>query len=83
VKSVKIFGENFKVHAEVETINGLSAHADQHQLLDYALRVKDRVKHIFLVHGEANPATTLMEAMGDSGISNVDYPELGAEFELR
>lgn len=82
VKSIKVFGDTFKVRAEVATINGLSAHADRTQLLDYALRVKDRVKHVFLVHGEAKPAAALMEAMRESGLSNVDYPELGSEFEM-
>jgi metallo-beta-lactamase family protein len=55
-KIVNIFGEEHEVKAEVATISGLSAHAGQDFLTEYALRVKGRVKQLFLVHGEPAPA---------------------------
>jgi metallo-beta-lactamase family protein len=82
VKTVKIFGEEHKVKAEVVSINGLSAHAGQSSLLEYAEAVKGRVKRIFLVHGEEVPAATFMELLSESGMDNVDYPKLGTEFIL-
>ncbi len=47
---VNIFGEETAVRAQVWTVNGFSAHADQPILLDW-LR-KAGPEHLFLVHGE-------------------------------
>jgi metallo-beta-lactamase family protein len=81
-KTVKIFGEEHKIKAQVVSINGLSAHAGQSFLLEYAKALKGRVKHIFLVHGEEGPATVLMELLSEAGMDQVDYPELGSEFTI-
>jgi metallo-beta-lactamase family protein len=82
VKNIKIFGEKHKVLAQVASINGLSAHAGQNGLLEYASVVKDRVKDIFLVHGEEGPATALTELFSQNGLDRVHFPELGSEFEV-
>ncbi|MEE8122366.1 MAG: MBL fold metallo-hydrolase, partial [Anaerolineales bacterium] len=62
-KRIKIFGEEHKVKAEVASINGLSAHADQPHLIEYALASKNTLKGIFLVHGEEGPALALIEKL--------------------
>jgi len=81
-KRIKIFGEEHKVRAEVASINGLSAHADQPHLIEYALASKDTLKGVFLVHGEEGPALTLMEKLKQAGLQNVHYPELGESVEI-
>lgn len=82
-KNVPIFGEQVRVRAEIATIGGLSAHAGQDLLLDYALAAKQNgLKEIFLVHGEEQPASALMEKMQASGISMVSYPEHGDVVEF-
>ncbi|WP_049620976.1 MBL fold metallo-hydrolase RNA specificity domain-containing protein [Frateuria defendens] len=48
--NVRIFNEDIRVRAQVWTINGFSAHADQQALLDW-LGPQQRRK-VFLVHGE-------------------------------
>jgi metallo-beta-lactamase family protein len=73
-KRVRIFGEEFEVKAEVATIGGLSAHAGQDFLTEYALRVKGRVKKVFLVHGEAGPAAALSEKLVGAGMDRPAYP---------
>jgi metallo-beta-lactamase family protein len=79
---VKIFGETYHRRAEVATINGLSAHAGQDLLVEYALRVKNQAKGIYLVHGEDRGAMPLMEKLGEAGISSVHYPDLHASVEI-
>ena len=79
---VKIFGETYHRRAEVATINGLSAHAGQDLLVEYALRVKNQAKGIYLVHGEDRGAMPLMEKLGDAGISSVHYPDVHASVEI-
>ncbi len=81
-KRIKIFGEEHKVRAEVASINGLSAHADQPHLIEYALASKDTLKGVFLVHGEEGPALTLMEKLKQAGLQNVHYPELGESVDI-
>jgi metallo-beta-lactamase family protein len=81
-KVVRIFGEEFKVGAEVSTIGGLSAHAGQDFLLEYASMVKKTAKRTILVHGEPDAAGTLQEKMTDGGQKDIIYPELGTSLEL-
>lgn len=73
---VKIFGETYNVRAKVEIINGYSGHADQAGLLDWALHLKGRLKKVFLVHGEPEPADALAAKLREGGIPEVYYPEL-------
>jgi len=81
-KRIKIFGEEHKVRAEVASINGLSAHADQPHLIEYALASKDTLKGVFLVHGEEGPALALMEKLKQAGLNEVHYPELGESVDI-
>ncbi len=81
-KRVKIFGETFRRRAEVATIGGLSAHAGQKALLEYALAVKGQVKRIFLVHGEERAANALIEKMREQGLGPISYPDLHESVEI-
>jgi metallo-beta-lactamase family protein len=80
---VRIFGEEMPVRAEVATIGGLSAHAGQAMLIDYAKAANQNgLKHIFLVHGEENPAAILMEKLQAENIHAVSYPDYGEVVEI-
>lgn len=81
-KEVRIFGETYPVRAEVVTIGGLSAHAGQTFLLEYALAVKGKARKIYLVHGEQTPADTLRSLMAEKGINNVYYPDQHITVEI-
>ena len=79
---IKIFGETFIRKAEVATINGLSAHAGNEMLLEYASAVKDQVQKIFLVHGEDRGALPFQKELQMQGFKEVIYPEAGSTFEI-
>jgi metallo-beta-lactamase family protein len=81
-KRIKIFGEGFTRRAEIATIGGLSAHAGQDLLVEYALAVKDQVKKVFLVHGEPLSAMALKAKLAEHGLTQVDYPELHSSVEI-
>jgi metallo-beta-lactamase family protein len=74
-KRVRIFGEEFEVKAEVATIGGLSSHAGQDLLKEYALQVKGKVRKVFLVHGDAGPAAALSEKLVEAGMDRPAYPQ--------
>ncbi len=81
-KHVKIFGEPYTVRAEIATIGGLSGHAGQDLLIDYAVSARQSARKVFLVHGEAKPAAALMEKLAEKGVREVYYPELHSSVEL-
>ncbi len=81
-KRVRIFGEEFEVKAEVATIGGLSSHAGQNFLMEYALRVKGRAKRIFLVHGEPTAAEVLSDKLVRAGMDKPVYPTWRESVEL-
>jgi len=80
---VKIFGEMYKRRCEVKKLDGMSAHADRSDLLDFVRRHNpNKLKHIFLVHGELEPMTALAEGIRSLGFPNVHLPKEGEEFEV-
>ncbi len=79
---IKIFGEIYYRRAEVATIGGLSAHAGQDLLMEYALRVKDSARRVFLVHAEEKQAETLIEKLALHKMHQVTYPDLHESFTL-
>ncbi|MCK5740409.1 MBL fold metallo-hydrolase, partial [bacterium] len=56
-KKVRIFHDEYRVRAEIETIEHFSGHADADELFDYLEFIKpERCKNIFIVHGEKDQA---------------------------
>ena len=80
-KVVKIFGEEYPLRARVETINGYSAHADQRELLDWAGPILPEVQHVFVVHGDPEPAMTLGGELSRLGAHQVSVPQQGETFK--
>ncbi len=76
-REVKIFGDVYRVKAEVATIGGLSAHAGQTGLVEYALATRDTLKRLFLVHGEPQAAAALQSKLEQAGLKNITYPDRG------
>jgi metallo-beta-lactamase family protein len=79
---VKIFGEPMRVRAEIDSLQALSAHADQGELLAWMKPLAGTVKKIFLIHGEIAGARALQTAIQTHyGIETV-VPDWGETFEL-
>lgn len=79
---IRIYGREYQRKIRVAHIDGFSAHADQDGLRQYAAAVRDRVKNIFLVHGEAGPAAALTSLLNQDGFPNVHFPAWGDVAEL-
>jgi len=80
---VKIFGEPHRVRAQIERIDGYSAHADRDDLLGWIRHFeKDRLQQVFLVHGEFDSAAALAYTLNGEGYQNVFIPERGNSFQL-
>lgn len=78
---VKIFGEEHTVKSKVKVIDAFSAHADRRGLLDYVgMNSPSRLKHVFLVHGDADQALPLKDGIRSKGFENVYFPKPGEIF---
>ena len=78
---VKIFGESYEVKAQVEVINGFSAHADRGELLAWTGHMQKRPLHTFIVHGEEDASFVLAESLRrEQNFADVNVPELGQQF---
>ena len=80
---VRIFGEQYDVRAHVASIEGYSAHADQAQLLHWAGAFnRQRLQHLFLVHGELQPANILADKLRQDHSAVVTVPARGQHFSF-
>ena len=81
---VYIHGRRYPLNATVETINGLSAHADAQDLKWWfdELQKKGGCSHAFIVHGEAEGAAGLAELIKDTCDHPPIIPQFGESFEL-
>ncbi len=62
-KQVKIFGREVRVRAGIYTIGGLSAHADQADLLNWLGHFQKMPEKIYVVHGELSNSAALVTAI--------------------
>lgn len=68
-REVPIFGEPYPVRAQIHFMSGLSAHADQTDLIAYVqAHQRPRLKHVYLVHGEETEASTLCAKLQEMGV---------------
>ena len=60
-----------------------SGHADHGELIDYlSLNPTEKLKNIFLVHGEENQALPLREKLVQMRYRFVHFPVPGEKFEI-
>lgn len=65
---VRLFDEEIQVRAKIHTINGFSAHAGQHELLEWLGRC-GKPKTVFLVHGDLERGMRVFsEQLQSSGV---------------
>ena len=79
---IKIYGKYYPVEAKIYEIEGLSAHGDQNDLLDWLSELKPKPKKVFLVHGENQPADELRIKIQEKYGFDCSVPLMGQEFEL-
>ena len=73
---VKIYGKYYPVKAKIIMLQGLSAHADQRELLNWLSEIKNTPEKVFIIHGEAHPADVLRVKIRDEYGWECEVPEL-------
>ncbi len=81
---VRIFGVEQERRCEVVVLNGLSAHADQADLLRFAEEVRERgrLRRIALVHGDPGPQEVLKSKLEERRFPDVHVPAQGDTMEI-
>jgi metallo-beta-lactamase family protein len=77
VKAVKIHGQMIPVHAHVDRIESMSAHADSSEVLRWLGGFERPPKRTFLVHGEPASMDALAGSIRQKLGWNVHTPQLG------
>jgi len=81
--TVRLFGEDVAVRAKIVRAGSFSGHADYQEMLAYLrLQNPEKLKSIFLVHGEEQVQKNWAARLTEQGFSRVLIPELQQSFEI-
>ena len=81
-REIKIYGHYYPVRATILQIEGLSAHADQQDLLNWLSALESAPKRIFLLHGEDRSADELRIRINERYKCPCSVPFMGEELEI-
>lgn len=73
---IKIYGKYFPVKATIKSIDSLSAHADQNDLINWMSNIKNKPENVFLIHGEPSALDAFRVKIKDTYHWNVSIPKL-------
>jgi metallo-beta-lactamase family protein len=83
-KTIGIKGRNYTIHASIRSTDVFSSHPGKQEILDYIKACSpEKIRQIFLVHGDEKNLFAMKDALGDLGISQVEIPEATDEYRLR
>ena len=75
VPEIELFGDACAVHAEIGQLSGMSAHADSDELCQFlSCQDSEKVKQVFLVHGEYSVQQEFAAKLERKGFQNVVIP---------
>lgn len=80
--TVRIFGLEHSLEAEVRIINAYSGHAGMDGLDAFALASKSTLQHLFLVHGESDQSKAMADRLRAQGLPDVQVPQRGDHVDL-
>ena len=74
IEEIKLHGQHYRVRAEIKYMDGLSAHADYEEMLDWLAYFKKPPKKVFLVHGEEEASHSMASKIRERFQWNVHVP---------
>lgn len=81
-KSVKLFGDEVAVHAEITALPGISGHADKQGLLDWINAITPRPKQVFVNHGDDEACEAFVKCLREEHGYEAMAPYSGTVFDL-
>lgn len=80
--ALRIHGREIPVNAAVESLSGLSGHADRGELLSWLREMKHPPKSVFLTHGELDAAEAFRDLLYDGLGVRATIPHMHESIEL-
>ena len=83
-KNVRIFGQEYKVNAEIRRLGNYSAHADQGELIDWIVERGPASCGLFLNHGDDDAREILSDLLVKRGIDadKIFRPQFDETFQI-
>jgi metallo-beta-lactamase family protein len=81
-KTIKIHGQEWEVRAQIAQLNGLSAHADYVEILEWLRHFRQGPKRTFIVHGEPHAAQSLRNKIIERYGWEVEIPTYAQQVEM-
>lgn len=73
---IRFFGKYYSVNATIKSIESLSAHADQQDLLNWVSQIKNIPENIYLIHGEPTALDAFRVKLKEEYNWNATIPKL-------
>ena len=80
-QSVRLFGEDIAVRAEIRSLKGTSGHADQKGLISWLEEFNRKPRTVYLNHGNEESIAALANELKERGYA-VETPYSGTEYDL-
>jgi len=80
-RSVKLFGEDIAVNAEIASLHGTSGHADKEGLLNWLGMFREKPKMVFVNHGDDESCEAFRATLDSLGYY-AEAPYSGTEYDL-
>ncbi len=82
-KVVSIHGNKYPVRAEIKKLESYSGHGDYQEMADFlSCQDPQKLKNIFLVHGEYETQQHYRTYLESKGFSNIEIPSYSSSFVL-
>lgn len=81
-KTIRIYGEEVQIKAEVVSLEGMSAHADSEQIMEWLKTAPKAPKAVYLNHGEPIPSDMLRQRIEHELGWSAMAPLLGQSVEV-
>lgn len=82
-KSISIKGKDYQIYASIKSTDVFSSHPGKQELLDYVKATSpEKMKKIFLVHGDEKNLNAMKETLEGLGINNIEVPGMTDEYQL-
>ncbi len=77
---VRLLGEERTVRCRIRKMNGLSAHADEKELVEGLRHLARGTRKVWVLHGEPGPSESLASALRKAGFGDVQVPIEGKSY---
>lgn len=81
-KSVRLFGDEIIINAEICSLHGVSGHADKNGLIRWLSGFENKPHQVFVNHGDENSADSFVSALKELGY-NAFAPFSCTEYDLK